>query len=141
MKSSRTQPGKLDPKRSNAREAAVCELMSKQIQKVSYDFSQDGGAQGDFDLGARLPSGAMATNIWFRVDTPAAGAATPTIKLKCGGTDLTADFYTDVSGANEGEIALAGAAEAISCSGELAFELAAQDLTAGKFDCWVEFVS
>lgn len=137
-KSYRKQPGALDPKLSNAREAAVAELMSKQSQKAEYSFDRDGGAQGSIVLGAKLPSGSMVTNVWFKGDVAATSGGTPTIKITCGGTDVTADFWALAAATANDEITLAAP---VSCSGELAFEIGTADLTAGSFSCFVEFVS
>ena len=137
-KSYRKQPGALDPKLSNAREAAVVELMSKQSQKAEYKFSSDGGAVGDIAFGAKLPAGSMVTAVWFKGGVAATSGGTPTLKIKCGGTDVTADFWTEAQATANADLSLAAP---VSCSGELALEIGTAALTAGEFSCFVEFVS
>jgi len=104
---------------------------------MRFDFDADGGAVGDIDFGAKLPEGSVVTNAWIDVETAATSGGTPTLTLKCGGTSVSKDFWTEAQAVAADDVSAAAPAK---CSGELSLEIGTAALTAGKFSCWVEFV-
>lgn len=138
----RTPAGRLNQNQANAREAAVMDSFSKQVATVVWDFSIDGGAVGTYSFNAKLPPGAVVTNVYSDEQTAWAGTALGTAQLMAGSTNLTdaVDFGLD-SGVNER--ALASSATAIKPSAtaysELKMAIATQAATAGRIRWCVEY--
>lgn len=136
----RTPAGRLNQNQSNAREAAVMDLFSKQVATVVWDFSEDGGAVGTYSFGAKLPPGAVITAVYSDEQTAVTGA--DDMVLSAGATALTGsiDFTAD-AGVNVR--ALAGAATALKPSAtaysELSMAIATNAATAGRVRWCVEY--
>jgi len=136
----RTPAGRLNQNQSNAREAAVMDLFCKQVATVVWDFTADGGAVGTYLFNAKLPPGAVVTNVYTDEQTAVAGATDMT--LSAGATALTGSTdFTASSGTNSQ--ALAGGATAIKPSAtaysELSMAIATTPATAGRVRWCVEY--
>lgn len=136
----RTEAGLLTHGRVNKREAAVLQF-AKQVQAVTWDFSKDGGALGDYKFGVKLPANAVVTGIWATREAAVTGATA--IQLWAGGVQLGAS--TDFTGgAANRSMALTSTAPALPNSDpsaqELAMKIITNPATAGKVTFFVEFV-
>ena len=121
--------------------------ISRGVAKFSYDFSALGGAEGDITLvGEPLPDNAIIWDGNVDVITPLVGAgATAAVSTSQSADDLVA--AAAVSGApwstvNTAAIVPVGTAAAcIKLTAERAPKLviASADLTAGKFNLFIEY--
>lgn len=140
----RTVAGPLALGRVNKREAAVLNF-AKQCQAVTWDFSVDGGAAGDYGFGVKLPAGAIVTGLWADEETAVTGATD--LKLYAGpsasGTQLSAAVdFTGVAGPRALTLAttLPALPAKLSAAAELTLKITTAAATAGKVTFYVEFL-
>lgn len=136
----RTEAGLLTHGRTNKREAAVLQF-AKQVQAVTWDFSKDGGATGDYGFGVKLPAGAIVTGVWADEETAVTGATD--MKLYAGGTPLSAAVdFTAVAGQRAITLAttLPALPAKLTAAAELTLKISTAAATAGKVTFYVEFL-
>ena len=137
----REKAGKLAVNRASSRDEAVLNEGGIRLESVKYDFTEDGGAQGDFSFRRKLPAGAIVTRVFSDELTTIASGGAATVQLKAGSTNLT-DALTAVGGNPQEQHNLASSAEAIKISteAELTMTIATADLTAGELRWYVEYI-
>lgn len=121
-------------------------LHPKRVARATYDFAEHGGAQGDIGLGVTLPDKAVIVKAYFDVITPMASAGgTGTIALKSEGAgDLLIAVDADTLAAGLHDCIPTGAAAnmiKLTANRELTATIGTEDLTAGKFVLFVEYVA
>jgi len=136
----RTEAGLLSYGRINKREAAVLQF-AKQVQAVTWDFSKDGGAVGNYGFGVKLPANAVVTGVWATREAAVTGATA--LQIWAGGVQLSAS--TDFTGgASNRSVALVSSTPALPNSDpsaqELLLKIVTNAATAGKVTFFVEFV-
>ena len=127
--------------------------LAKRIARATYDFAEHGGAQGVISLGVTLPDNAIITRAWYEVlTTLQSGTDVATVSI-----DIPTDDVAGIVAAiaiNDGTSPWdAGLFEAIqdgtvanfsiktTAERELQITVAGgEDLTAGKFILFVEYV-
>lgn len=110
------------------------------IIKGTYDFSEQGGAQGDFNLKDEegndliLKGDAIIHKITTDEETAFTSGGAATIVIKAGATSLTAALAFDTAFTGIDDQAFAGAVDGIKISGDqnILITVGAADLTAGK---------
>jgi hypothetical protein len=126
--------------------AAVTEL---KVATGNFDVALNGGAIGVYELGVKLPAGAIITRSYYEVLTTfvTAGSDAGTIALKVGAVDLKAAIaVSDVSnpwdaGRKDGaQTGTAANMSKLSADGELTLTIAGQIASAGKLKVFVEYV-
>lgn len=127
-------------------------LNAARIARATYDFSVDGGAVGQIGLGVSLPDNAIVTRAWYQVvDGLTSADSTATVSL-----DLPTDDEAGLLAAiaiNDGSSpwaagnfeciqtgTVANFSEQCTAARELSMTIAVQDLTAGKFIVFAEYV-
>lgn len=120
----------------------------KKTAKGQYDFGASGGAQGTFALGVNIPDNAIITRAWVEVlTTLTSGTDAATVALHAEGAD---DIVAAIAISNGGNPWDAGFHEGIqdgaaanmikmSALRALTATVAVEDLTAGKFNVFVEY--
>lgn len=124
--------------------AGVDGLHARRIARATYDFSVDGGAVGDIALGVTIPDNAIITNVIIDIITgmtSAGGSGTIALKSEGAGDLLAAVDADTLSGLVAG-IPVGTAATSIKMTDdrELTATVAVEDLTAGKFVVFVEYM-
>jgi len=119
-------------------------LNAKRIARATYDFSVDGGSVGAIGLGVTLPDNAIIQRAFIDVVTgmtSAGGAGTIALHAEGAGDILAAVDADTLSGIEEG-IQDGTAANMVKCTAarELTATIAVEDLTAGAFVLFVEYV-
>lgn len=122
---------------------------TKNVLKAQFDFSVLGGAQGSVTLkdedgaDATLPSGAIITRVWIDsiTDPTSGGAATVALSSEGAADLLAATAIAGITGIIEG-LPDGTAAQMIKLTAarEIVAVIATADLTAGKFNVFIEFV-
>jgi len=127
-------------------------LHSHRIARATYDFSEHGGAQGTIGLGVTLPDNAVVTRSYYEVLTTltsSTDAATIAIDIP---TDDVGGIVAAVAISDAGNPWDAGYHEGIqdgtvanfsnkcTAARELSVTIATEDVTAGKFILWAEYV-
>jgi len=128
--------------------AASLAKLIKKSAKGQYDFAADGGAQGTFDLGVTIPDNAIITRAWVEVLTTLTSAGDlATIAIHAEGAN---DIVTATAIGAVGDIWDAGLHEGVqdgavanmikmTAERTLTATVAVEDLTAGKFNVFVEY--
>lgn len=113
-----------------------------------YDFSVDGGAQGDFTL-FTIPTGCSVTRAWYEVLTAPTSGGAATIAFGVATNDptgiLSATAYNDAAfteAYHDSDVDGTASTFTTKTTTERAVVLtvAGADLTAGKIKLWVEYV-
>ena len=122
------------------------------IARATYDFASDGGTQGAIGLGVTLPDNAIITRAWYEVITTltsSTDAATVSIDIP---TDDAAGIVAAIAindasnpwdqGLHDAiqDGALANYSNKTTAARELSITVATEDLTAGKFILYAEYV-
>lgn len=122
-------------------------LHKHQIARATYDFSEHGGSQGDIGLGVSLPDNAIVVKAWYEVLTTLESntdAATIAIGLPTddpGGIFEAIAISDDDNPWDSGNYsARMDASEKTTASREITVTIANEDVTAGKFIVWCEYV-
>jgi hypothetical protein len=124
--------------------AAAASGGAQVVVKAQYDFSADGGTQGDIGLGVTIPDDSVVLFVTQDVlVAPDSAGNTGTIKLKMPTDgDLTANITADAgtSGLVDG-VQDWSAANAIKTTAarELTVEVGTEDMTAGKINFFVTY--
>lgn len=148
----RTLPGRLSNGRLNSRESAVVAHHTRQMAKVIWDFSQDGGAVGDISFGLKLPANSLITSVITDEQTAVTGA--DDITLSAGATALVSnvDFTADsgvhvrfqahplLTDSNTDTVAAVQPIK-LSAASELKIAIATNPATAGKVVFLVEYIN
>jgi hypothetical protein len=114
----------------------------EQIRKFTWDFSQDGGAQGTFTLGT-VSKKIVVTQAFIHVETACAGA-TATVKIGFTTADDDAILNT-TSGAvanltdDVTDTESAASLLVVGAGDTLDMVIATADLTAGKINVYVKY--
>lgn len=114
--------------------------------RAYYDFATDGGAVGAINLrGDALPSGAVLTSSYLKVDTLVTGGAGATVSL---GTEAATDVRAaatlataptlSATGVKQGAVTNA-APIALTADRHIVATIAVNALTAGRFSVIVEY--
>lgn len=120
----------------------------KQVAVYEYDFSKDGGASGDITLrsldGEKIPDNAVIQNAWLDILTAmASSGGTGTIALKVESSeDILAAVDADtLSDQHQGvpDYATVGDWVKTTDKQDVVATIATEDLTDGKFLCFVEY--
>jgi len=127
-------------------------LHAHRIARATYDFATDGGAQGTIGLGVTLPDNAIVVRAWYEVLTTLTSSTdAATVSLDIPTDDvaglLAAIAISDASNpwdAGHHECIQDGTAanfsEKCTAARELSMTVATEDLTAGKFILFAEYV-
>ena len=131
--------GKLSVGFPSKRDEAVLDAGGLRAESVLWDFTQDGGAVGTYNLGRLLPEGAIVVRV--TTDELTAVADATNIDLVAGSTDLvTAVDFTGDAGIQSR--ALDGSADGIKVpsDSELKMVINTTAATAGKVRWFVEYL-
>jgi len=126
-------------------------LNIKRIARATYDFAVDGGAQGDIGLGETLPDNAVIVRAWYEVITTLESSTdAATIALTIPTDDVAGivaataiSAATDWDAGNHEAIqdgTAANFAEKCTAAREITATIAVEDVTAGKFILFAEYV-
>lgn len=128
-------------------------LLQGQVGVVvgTYDFARDGGATGSITLKdsisgkpISLPVGAIVTKSYIDVQTPCTTSDAGTVALSTGQTAadiLTATAAASVTGIMAGiSVGTAATMKKISSTAKTPVAVIANNITAGKFSVFMEFV-
>lgn len=116
---------------------------------AQYDFAKLGGAVGDYDLGVKIPAGAIIINAFAHVQTAATSAdSTATIALKAETANnlFTAAAVSGAPWSTTGmkqaipDLATVADYKTITAEAALTMSIAVQALTAGKINFFVQYV-
>jgi len=124
-------------------------LQARRVARATYDFAEHAGAQGAIGLGVTLPDNAVAVRAWYEVLTTLESSGDlATIAISAEGAN---DIVTATAINAGGDVWDAGFHEAIqdgtiaaaiktSAAKEITATIAVEDVTAGKFIVFVEYV-
>lgn len=122
-------------------------LHHHQVARATYDFSEHGGSQGDIGLGISLPDNAIVVKAWYEVLTTLESntdAATIAIGLPTddpGGIFEAVAISDDDNPWDSGNYSTRmDPSEKTTASREITVTIANEDVTAGKFIVWCEYV-
>lgn len=120
-------------------------LHAYRVARATYDRAVDGGAQGAIPLGVTLPDNAVITRAYFDIITgmtSSGGTGTIAITTEGSGDVLAAvDADTLSTGLTEGiQTGTVGNMIKMTAAREITATIAAEDLTAGKFVVFIEYV-
>ena len=110
--------------------------------KAEYDFSTDGGGQGDIALGVTIPDNAIVIGGFLEGITAvtSGGSATVAIKLQSAADILAATGKASITGtAVLPGAAVMAAPFKLTAPRVVTITVATADLTAGKFNVWIEY--
>lgn len=116
---------------------------------AQYDFAKLGGAVADYNLGVRIPAGAIIVNAFAHVQTAATSAdstATIALKAETANNIFTAAAVSGAPWSTTGmklaipDLATVADYKSISAEAELIMSIAVQALTAGKINFFVTYV-
>lgn len=125
---------------------------AKRVARATYDFAEHGGSIGSIGLGVTLPDNAIVVRSWYEVITTltsATDAATVSIDIPVDdvGGIVVAIAISDVSnpwdaGVHEGiqDGTAANFTTKTTAARELSITVAVEDLTAGKFILFCEYL-
>lgn len=123
----------------------------KHVLKCTYDFAVLAGAQGALNLSdqygniAKVPSGAIITDVWAYVVTAPLSLGSATIALglntttDCIGATGKATFSLAAIVAGTPTGSLASAFVVLTAERKVVMTIGTADLTAGKVDFYLEF--
>lgn len=123
-------------------------LQRKYVAKGAYDFAADGGAIGTFDLGVTIPDNAIITDAWVDVLTTltsATDAATIALHTETANDIVSAVAISAATDWDAGlragiPVGTVATMKKMSAARALTATVAVEDLTAGKFNVFVEYV-
>ena len=110
--------------------------------KAEYDFATDGGGQGDIALGVTIPDNAIVIGGFLEGITAvtSGGSATVAIKLQSAADILAATGKASLTGtAVIPGAAVMSAPFKLTAARVVTITVATADLTAGKFNVWIEY--
>lgn len=114
------------------------------IAKATYDFAVQGGAQAALSLGVTIPANATIIRSWIYTVTQVAGASS-TVALSCETANniFSAAAMTSITAGTLTEGVSTGAASVfkpITAACLVTATIATANVTAGKFNVYVEYV-
>lgn len=119
-------------------------LKQLKVAKVKYDFSVDGGSQGDIDLADNetIPAGAIVTGVSAFTSTAVTSAGAATVALKVGDKTVTDAEGKAEYGADEFKRFTIPADQdtKVDTAGTIKAVVGTADLTAGVVEFMVEYV-
>lgn len=115
------------------------------VEKLTYDFAQDGGAVGTIDL-ATFSRKCLVTRAYVHVETACTSGGSATVTVGINDTDIDA-YATTSTGAvanlvDDAVLYVATtAAHVAQVNDTIRVTIGTADLTAGKFNVYVEYMN
>lgn len=117
------------------------------IGRTKYDFSNDGGSQGDIGLGLTVPSGSLILGAYINVTTVPTSGGAATIALKSEGAadindaDAISGAPWSTTGWKAADLSVGSAPIELTADREINATVGTADLTAGVFEVVVLFLA